>query len=70
MNTIETSEAEAAALATELRRRTAQRDALADACQAMLEAYAPRASETAANSGELSLHSAVRKARAALRRAA
>ena len=39
---------------------------LRDALIAMLEAYAPRADETARLEGENSLHSAVRQARAAL----
>lgn len=42
---------------------------LAEACQAMLEAYACNADRTAVATGEDSLHSSVRAARAALRKA-
>ena len=44
----------------------AQRDALREALQAMLNTYAPLAAETVVLEGEHALHSAVRQARAAL----
>lgn len=43
--------------------------ALLEACEKMLEAYAPRAQQTAETSGESSLHSAVQAARAAIAKA-
>jgi len=42
---------------------------LLEACESLMDAYAPRADESAASCGESSLHSSVRIARAAIAKA-